>query len=124
MTSETDPKGDPVIDQAGLLEQFEGDRDLINEIAQLFCEEGPNRLAAMRRALAQGDAPALVLAAHSLKGSATNFCARGAAAVARDLEILARGGDLSAAPALCDQLALEIGKLMEALACLRRKTEP
>jgi HPt (histidine-containing phosphotransfer) domain-containing protein len=112
--------GDRVIDAAALFDVFEGDLELIREIAGLFREDGPKRLAAARLALAQEDAAALVRAAHSLKGSATNFGAGQAVAAALELETLARVGDLATAKAVCERLEREIGKLMDALASLEQ----
>jgi HPt (histidine-containing phosphotransfer) domain-containing protein len=62
------------------------------EVIALFLADAPRRLEGIATALATGDAAALALAAHALKGSAGNV---GAVAMQREaaaLEALARGG--------------------------------
>ena len=105
----------PVIDEAELLGRFEGDTELVREVAQLFLDDCPHRLEALRAALASGDAAALQRAAHSLKGSVSNFAAPAAAEAARRLEVLARDGQLTYAAAACAALEREIARLVPAL---------
>jgi two-component system sensor histidine kinase/response regulator len=83
----------PIIDEASLLERIDGDRDLLRELAALFLEDCPRRIAEMRAAIEQQDAKRLELAAHSMKGSTGNLSAIAAAAAAALLEIEARAGD-------------------------------
>ena len=83
-----------VVDEAAALERIGGDRQLLREIAALFLQEYPELLETMRNALAAGDAKALERAAHSLKGSASNFGAYACVEAALDLERMARGADL------------------------------
>jgi two-component system sensor histidine kinase/response regulator len=56
-----------------LLALMEGDRDLLQELIGVFLEDAPQRIEAVRRALADRDAEALYRAGHALKGSAGNF---------------------------------------------------
>jgi two-component system, sensor histidine kinase and response regulator len=87
-----------VLDEAAALERIGGDRQLLGEIAGLFLQEYPELLGTMRMALASGDAKELERAAHSLKGSASNFGAYACVEAALDLERQARGQDLGSAP--------------------------
>ncbi len=84
-----------IIDRAAVLERFEGDVELMREIADLFLEACPARMQAVRDALAHHDSKALQLAAHSLKGAVSNFAASEASAAALRLELIGRNGDLS-----------------------------
>lgn len=84
-----------VLDKAGALERIGGDEKLLEEIAVLFLQEYPSLLEAAREALRTGDAPALERAAHSLKGSASNFGAYPCVEAAFNLERQARYGDLT-----------------------------
>lgn len=56
--------------------QVEGEPDLIVELIELYAEDAPHRLAAIRGALATGDLAALRRAAHALKGSSASLGAR------------------------------------------------
>jgi two-component system sensor histidine kinase/response regulator len=106
------------IDAAALLANFAGENELLREIVDLFLQECPERLAAMWRALAAGDRPALRLVAHSFKGSLDTLGARRAAAAAAVLERTARTGDLEVAADACAMLEEEIAHAAPALAVL------
>ena len=105
-----------VIDEAALLERFEGDRELLREVVGLFFEDCPRRLADIHNALASGNREALERAAHSIKGSVGNFAAPAAADAALQLEMIGRSGDLSCAKQACAVLEQEIDRLKRALA--------
>ena len=100
--------GHPVLDYAVLENlrslQEEGDPDLLTELVEVFEEDAPPRLAAIREATERGDAPTVERAAHTLKGSSGNLGATKMSETARLLEEAARAGDLSAAPTLLDRL--------------------
>src|ERR1700681_1798080 len=53
---------------AKALEQLGGDETLLQEVVEIFLEEAPKHLAALRLAVAQGIAEAVETTAHSLKG--------------------------------------------------------
>ncbi len=104
-----------VIDTAAMLDRFEGDIELAREVVELFLEDCPRRLAAVRAALAHGDSGALEFAAHSIKGSVSNFGAAAAVVAALRLEIIGRTGDLSHATEACAALEQEIARLTPVL---------
>ncbi len=85
------------MDVEGALDRLGGDRELLAELAGLFCEEGPRLLSEAGQALARGDAAALQNAAHQLKGLLAQFCAAEAREAAWQLELEARRADLVAA---------------------------
>ena len=60
--------------------------DFVRELVQTFLDEAPTLLAALRAAIAPGDAAAFRRAAHSLKSNGNTFGATVLAAQARDLE--------------------------------------
>jgi HPt (histidine-containing phosphotransfer) domain-containing protein len=120
MNTPTTPNAavDGIIDRAEILERFEGDWDLVREVIGLFLEDCPHRLCAVRDALAAGDCDALQRAAHSLKGSVSNFSASDAVQAALRLEMIGRGGDLAEAVAASAALEREIARLTPVLAHL------
>lgn len=106
------------MDVEGALERLGGDRELLAELAGLFCDEGPRLLGEAAQALAGGDAAALQNAAHQLKGLLAQFCAAEAREAAWQLELEARRADLvAAAPRLellrqrLDEVLPELGRL-------------
>ncbi len=93
--------------------------DLVNELIDLFLEDGPALVQAARAGLARGDAEALRHAVHQLKGSASNLGAQPLADLCARIETRARGADLAEADALVEQLAREHQRVGAALT-LRR----
>jgi PAS domain S-box-containing protein len=95
--------------------QAEGESDLLLRLIDLFFHHAPLRLKALGEALAQGNAQALVQAAHSLKGICGNLGAREMAALCDELEKQGRAGALSRAEALLAQLGEEYARVCRAL---------
>ncbi len=85
------------VDLVSLLERVEGDKELLTEMVQLFLEDAPNLLNAMRDALQRGDMEVLERSAHSLKGAASNLSAKPAAAAALKLEKDAKNNNAESA---------------------------
>ena len=79
---------DPRVVDADALERLLriGGQPFLLEMIELFLENAPERLSAARRALEEGDGPALYRAAHSLKSTAGNLGAQRLQAVAERLE--------------------------------------
>lgn len=111
-----------ILDQALALERVGGDEELLQEMAQLFLEECPAQLDAVREAVQSRDAKALERSAHSLKGSVGNFGAALAHHAALTLEMAARKGELESVDAALAHLEDALGALqprLEALASAR-----
>ena len=102
-----------------LLALMEGDRDLLLELIDVFFEDAPQRVEAVRRALAARDAEALYRAAHALKGSAGNFGAPNVVGRANRVEALARENDLDAAALEFEFLETDMNQLVAELAAAR-----
>jgi HPt (histidine-containing phosphotransfer) domain-containing protein len=68
-------------------------------LAKIFLEDCPARLSAIQAGVERRDAPALLEAAHALRGSVANFGATRAVEAAMKLELMAKAGDLTGAPA-------------------------
>ncbi len=80
-------------------------------------------LERMRAALESGDALGLANAAHRLKGTVAYLGAAPALAAMQCVEDIGRSGDLSAAPAAVEKLAMELGRLTEALEGQRNEAD-
>jgi CheY-like chemotaxis protein/HPt (histidine-containing phosphotransfer) domain-containing protein len=100
------------VDWAAALERLQGDRELLEELVGVIRQEGPKLLADVREAIQRGDAPALKLSAHTLKGSLANFAAADAAEAARRLEMIGKQGDLSEAAQALVLLEHELERFM------------
>src|SRR5260370_11882475 len=109
------PHTSQVLDEEGLIALVSSDGQLIRELAGLFLEDSPQRLAEIRSALESGDLFLLRNAAHTLKGSAGSLCGPSAADTALRIEMLAEEGDLAQARVLYPALNEEVSKLQQAL---------
>ncbi|CAN7580281.1 Hpt domain-containing protein [Phenylobacterium sp. LjRoot219] len=105
-----------LLDWERALENTDGSEDLLIELAEMFIEECPEMMRAVRTAIDADDAPALQRAAHTLKGSVRIFAMAPAVEAARRLEEMGAAGDLSDADADWNALRLEIDRLTAALA--------
>ena len=110
-----------VLDRDVILERVGGDVEFLQELAGLFVEDCPKLLIEIRSAITSGDALGLEHAAHTLKGSVSNFGAEPAREAAYRLEMLGRNGDLTPAPEACFALEHEIERFTNALNALARQ---
>jgi CheY-like chemotaxis protein len=110
------PAGPGVFDLARLLERVGGDKKALAELVRIFRADSPKRLALIRTAIRQGDAPALRSAAHALKGAVSNFAAPPATEAALRLQKMGNAGRLEGAEAALEQLEQEVETLLSALA--------
>jgi len=113
-------RGDGFIDRAALLAGVDGNRRLLRDLVRFFLADYPQRLAEIKEAIRRGDAAALRIAAHTLKGSVGNFAARQAFAAAQLLEIMSRDGDFDKAGEACKALESELAHVTEELRSLIR----
>jgi PAS domain S-box-containing protein len=109
-----------IIDWAGALKHFEGDVELLKEIAAMFVEESPLAMHKVKDALMRGDSNALERAAHTIKGSVGNFVAKPALQAAQRIEQIGRDGNMGEAEEACKALEAELDRLIPALAALGR----
>ena len=104
--------GRQVFDRATFDRQLGGDRALGLQILQMFIEDCPERVAAIKRAVEEGDAGGLQTAAHTLKGSAGYLAAAFVVEAAVELERIGRESRLADAPSAVKQLEEAVAQLM------------
>jgi two-component system, sensor histidine kinase and response regulator len=105
-----------------LLARFDGDSELLKELAGIFHQECPKMLDAIRTALHAADSKALEGAAHTLKGSVGNVAILGPWETAQRLELFAKSGQLSGAQEIFHILEQQIAQFNQVLA--RHAAEP
>ena len=98
------------------LEYVDGFEDVLSSTAEVFIEEYPQLLDAIRQARSEEDSVGVSRAAHTLKGSTALFAASAATEAALNIEERGKAGDLSAVDAILPQLQHELRLLAEALA--------
>jgi two-component system sensor histidine kinase/response regulator len=107
----TEPLDQSVL--AGLREL--GDQGFLVELYELFLEDVPAQLEALREGIERCDAPSVERVAHTLKGSCGNIGATRMATICAELEEAGRSEDLACAPALAARLKAELGRVRGAL---------
>jgi two-component system sensor histidine kinase/response regulator len=107
-----------LLNPEAILERVGGDTEFLQEIAGLFAEDCPKLITEIRSAISSGNPVALERAAHTLKGSVSNFGAEPAREAALRLEVLGRNGDLQTAPEACALLEEEVQRFTQALTAL------
>jgi signal transduction histidine kinase/CheY-like chemotaxis protein len=113
------PKANGLFDAsraAALLARVGGDPILFRDVIELFVDDCPNQLDAIRQAIHDQQPDRIYRAAHKLKGSAGNFEAHEIMALLQRLEARARDGDLGTCVSVFVEIEAEAERLMAALA--------
>jgi two-component system sensor histidine kinase/response regulator len=110
----------PPINLAATMPRFGNDKNFFKELLTEFVEGLNERCQAIQQSLLREDDGELTRLAHNLKGVSANFGADRLTAAASELEIQARGHNLSHAPALIEKIEMEIPILKEYLDQLPR----
>ncbi len=108
---------DPILDPAPLqsLNALPGGSAAVQELLQIFQEDVPQRIAAIRERLAEGQAKEGSIEAHSLKGGASNLGLLRLAKVAKALEHRLREEENLDCSALIQELEAEYPVALGAL---------
>jgi CheY-like chemotaxis protein len=107
------------LNAAELLEQVQGDRELLAEIIRLFATGLPEVLQGLRESIARGDAAGVARMAHALKGSVANFARRGAYRAVEEMEKFAKDSDLTRTAQTLAVVEGELERLLAALEVFR-----
>jgi CheY-like chemotaxis protein len=95
--------------------QEEGGPDILKKLTELFLEDAPHQIAALREAVQAGETQAVGRIAHTLKGSSGSMGATRMAAVCSELEEVGTSGDSYRAPELLKRLEEEFRRVRAAL---------
>jgi HPt (histidine-containing phosphotransfer) domain-containing protein len=102
-------------DFSDALDRLEGDVEIFKEQIEFFLYDSPRLLTSIRSAIADSDAQGLHIAAHRLKGLASNFDAHEVVETASKLEQAGRENDLGKSAEHCRELEELINTLVVAL---------
>lgn len=102
---------DIVLDIKKTLEQVGGDRKLLKEIIDIYCEEYPKQLSRIQQAIDKNDTATIGEVAHTVKGTVGNFGSKSAFEAALYLEKIGKSGKLSVALNAFDALKKELERL-------------
>lgn len=101
--------------RATALQRVDGDEALLNELIQIFLNEAPTQISALRHALDSADYEAVERTAHTLKGELGYLGSSAASENAKRLELCGREHDLAPALDLIAKLASEISAIASAM---------
>ena len=87
----------------------------LREVAGIFIEDTPKRLAELDQSLAAGDVPTFIRAAHSIKGASANLGAVALRAAAERLEHQGKTGGLAGVADLVTAVKTEFERARVAL---------
>ena len=110
---------DPIIDPQAIANlrdlSPEGPQEFLRELIAVYLEDTPLRLAELDQALARQDALSIGKAAHTIKGSSSNFGATRLSKLAQQIELQGKSGNISESAPLCVRLRGEYDLVAEAL---------
>ena len=113
---------EPVFDESLALSHVEGDTRLFKRVIELFLEDAPTMLSAVREAVDSRDPAALASSAHALKGAVGYLEARQAVETARSLELIGLSGRVDEAKGPLADLEQGIDRLRDALESVRKRS--
>ena len=114
---------DSAVDHHALLARVGGNHKNLCMLIDMFLELHQQQLGAVREAIDEAEPEKLKRAAHTLKGSLTNFSADEAGEAAEALVELGRSGSIAGAREKLQHLTEEVDKVVESLAVLRKHHE-
>ena len=97
------------------LEQLNGNEKVLKDIAEMFMEQYPNLVQAIRGSIENEDMPELRRSAHTLKGSAATFSAGPVVKAAYRLETMGREMDITDVDSALKDLDRALAELAPAL---------
>lgn len=107
--------GSAFIDMEDTMERLGGDRELLNELFQVFIEEAPHKVADIEQALQREDYQLAMKRAHALKGSSSAVGAFLSRDLCFELEKASRSEDLPGMRKCFEDVRTEINALMVAI---------
>jgi signal transduction histidine kinase/CheY-like chemotaxis protein/HPt (histidine-containing phosphotransfer) domain-containing protein len=99
------------MDSRKVLEEFDGDQELVIEVLASFLENVTAQIETIRRAISGGDAEVVRREAHAIKGGAANLAADKLSAIAAELEQIGKTANLAAGMQVLDKLEKEFNRL-------------
>src|SRR4051812_21605853 len=89
--------------------------EFLRELIEIYLQDTPQRIAEMEDALSKKDLPAFTRAAHTIKGSSSNFGAGKLTKLAHELEMQGKSENVAESPASCAKLRAEFAAVGQVL---------
>lgn len=98
-----------------ILERFDGDKEFIAELVEIFIKDVPEQLSEIKEAVDNLNSRDLQKSAHKLKGAIANFEQKAAFETALKIETMGRNNRLEGVEEAYGTLVREVGCLVDAL---------
>jgi CheY-like chemotaxis protein len=119
---ETTAGGPATFNREAALSRFDGDAEVLGQLAGLFLREAAARTPKIAQAIAAGEWPTALRLAHTTKGGASYVGADAAQQAAAELEAAARAADLAAAQRWLAALQARLREFADATTTLTMST--
>ena len=104
-----------ILDEDGLLEECDGDLELLAKMVEIFDRDSAERLPKLQAAVQAGDSVTVKAEAHALKGGISTFLAEAAFDTAYELENMGANENLSGAEETLRALEQQLASLRQKL---------
>jgi HPt (histidine-containing phosphotransfer) domain-containing protein len=98
-----------------------GDEKFMGELIDIFLEDMPRQLEALRAAVQSNDAAAAAATAHRLKGASGNMGADSLSALCHNVEISSRDSKPDQLPNLLEAIGTESARVREFLCAVKKR---
>ena len=106
-----------------LIEQFEGDEEILQDMIVNFQKSSPVLLEALRSAVKEQDAAKLSLSAHTFKGVFRNFFSEEGSNIAYELEMSGKKSNFENTHSLLKALESQLTLLLEETLVLKKSLD-
>lgn len=108
-------EGNIVFDKDEILKRFDGEKEFLAELVEIFINDIPKQLSEIQKAVNNHNSNDLEKSAHKLKGAIANFAEKAAFEAALKLEMMGRENRLGGVKETYDTLVNEVECLVNAL---------
>lgn len=98
-----------------------GDEEFMDELIDIYLEDMPRQLEALRAAVQSNDAAAAAATAHRLKGASGNMGADSLSALCHNVEISSRESKPDQLPNLLEAIGTESARVREFLCAVKKR---
>ena len=105
-----------IFDRTGMLDRLMGDENLARIVIEGFLDDMPQQIETLRHQVSRGDAHAVELQAHLIKGAAATVGGEALRAISFAMERSGQAGDIGAFAAQMDEVEQEFHRLRRAIA--------
>jgi len=122
MKQQGDRSSQDAVDLPDLLVRVDNDHDLLCELIEIFKEEFPRVLQSLQQSVVREDIRSVEVTSHALKGMLSGLSVTRAAAIASQLEQMAREGTSSGLTDVLTLLEREVANLLPELDTYAKET--